>query len=80
MIGGPSARITETDQALCYSSVSGSGPSNLDFSDSSDMFQMVDIAIIGTANRPAIGCGPSACAQKMCKLHITATYVLRGYK
>jgi hypothetical protein len=27
MIGGPSARITENDLALCYSSVSGSGPS-----------------------------------------------------
>jgi hypothetical protein len=27
MIGGPSARITETDQALGYSGVSGSGPS-----------------------------------------------------
>jgi hypothetical protein len=27
MNGGQFARITETDQALCYSSLSGSGPS-----------------------------------------------------
>jgi hypothetical protein len=56
------------------------GPSDLDFSDSSNMFQTVDITVIGTADRPAIGRGPSACAQKLCKFHITATYVLRGYK
>jgi hypothetical protein len=42
------------------------GPSNPDFSDSSDMFETVDIAITGTANRPAIERGPSACAQKLC--------------
>jgi hypothetical protein len=66
MNGGPSAQITETDQALCYSSLSGYGPSDLDFSDSSDRFQTVDIAVTGTANRPAIGRGPSVRAQKLC--------------
>jgi hypothetical protein len=56
------------------------GPSDLDFSDSSDRFQMVDIAVTSTVDRPAIGRGPSACTQNLCKLHITTTYVLRGYK
>jgi hypothetical protein len=42
------------------------GPSDLDFSDSSDRFQTVDIAVIGMADRPAIGRGTSACAQKLC--------------
>jgi hypothetical protein len=56
------------------------GPSDLDFSNSSDRFQTVDIVVTSTADRPAIGRGPSACAQNLCKLHITTTYVLRGYK
>ena len=42
------------------------GPSDLDFSNSSSRFQTVDIAVIGTADRSAIGHGPSACAQKLC--------------
>jgi hypothetical protein len=73
MNGGQSARITLTDQALCYSKLSGSrssglvgGPSGLDFFDSSDRFQTVDIAVNGTADRPVIGRGPFACAQKLC--------------
>jgi hypothetical protein len=66
MNGGQSARIILTDQALYYSKLSGSGPSGLDFSDSCDRFQTVDIAITGTTDRPAIGRGPSACAQKLC--------------
>jgi hypothetical protein len=41
MNGGQSARITETDQSLCYSSLSGSGPSDLDYSNSSDRFQTI---------------------------------------
>jgi hypothetical protein len=68
-----SAQITETDQALCYSSFQVSdhpapagGPSGLDFSDNSNRFQMVDIAVTGMVDRPAIGRGPSACAQKLC--------------
>jgi hypothetical protein len=42
------------------------GPSDLDFSNSSDRFQTVDIVVTGTADRPAIGHGSSACAQKLC--------------
>jgi hypothetical protein len=29
-----------------------------------------------TADRPALGRGPSACAQKMCNLHITVRFEL----
>jgi hypothetical protein len=42
------------------------GPSDLDFSDNFDRFQTVDIVVTGTADRPAIGRGPSTCAQKLC--------------
>jgi hypothetical protein len=54
------------------------GPSGLTFSDSSDTFQTVKIVVTGTANRPAKGCGPSACAQKLCYLHITVRKDLRA--
>jgi hypothetical protein len=50
------------------------GPSDLDFFDSSDRVQTVDIAVTGTADHPALGRGPSACTQKLCKLPIMATY------
>jgi hypothetical protein len=66
MDGGQSAQITLTDQVLCYSKLSGSGPSDLDFSDSSDRFQTVDIAVTGTTDRPAIRREPSTCAEKLC--------------
>jgi hypothetical protein len=36
------------------------------FSNNSDRFQMGKLAVICTANRPASGRGPSACAQKVC--------------
>jgi hypothetical protein len=42
------------------------GPSDLDFSDSSHRFQTVDIAITSMADRPALGRGSFACAQKLC--------------
>jgi hypothetical protein len=42
------------------------GPSGLDFSDSSDGFQTVNIAVTGMANCPPLGRGPSACAQNLC--------------
>ena len=42
------------------------GPSDLDFSDSSNMFQTVDIAVTGTVDRPGLGREPSVCAQKLC--------------
>jgi hypothetical protein len=38
----------------------------LTFSDTANKFQTVIIAVTGTADRPAMGCGPSACAQNMC--------------
>jgi hypothetical protein len=44
-----------------------SGPA---FSNSSDTFQMIKIVVTGKADRLAIGRGPSACAQKVCYLHI----------
>jgi hypothetical protein len=70
---GHSTRVTLTDQrsvipsckALDCPALEG-GPLGLDFSDSSDRFQTVDIAVTGTTDRPTIGRGPSACAQKLC--------------
>jgi hypothetical protein len=35
-------------------------------SDSSDIFQTGKIVVTCTADRPALGRGPSACAQKVC--------------
>jgi hypothetical protein len=62
MNGGQSARVTLTDQRSVIPSCQvpdrpalEGGPSDLDFSDSSDRFQTVDIAVTGTVNRPAIG-------------------------
>jgi hypothetical protein len=47
------------------------GLSGPNFSDNSDRFQTGIIAVICTADRPALGRGPSACAQNWCFLHIT---------
>jgi hypothetical protein len=44
------------------------------FSDNSNRFQTGKIAIMFTTDRPALGRGPSACAQKMCKLRITVGF------
>jgi hypothetical protein len=38
----------------------------LSFSDCTDGFQTGIIAVTCTADRPAVGRGPSACAQKLC--------------
>jgi hypothetical protein len=38
----------------------------LTFSDNTVRFQTVFIAVTGTADRPSMGHGPSACAQNMC--------------
>jgi hypothetical protein len=46
------------------------------FSDSSDRFQTGKIVVMCTADRPTLGRGPSACAQEMCKLHITVGFEL----
>jgi hypothetical protein len=56
------------------------GPSDLDFFDNSDRFQTIDIVVTGTADRSVLGRGPSVCTQKLCMLHITATYDKKGYK
>jgi hypothetical protein len=45
------------------------------FSDSSDRFQTRKLAVICTADRPASGRGPSACAQNVCCLHIMFGFV-----
>jgi hypothetical protein len=71
--GGQSARVTLTDQHSVIPSCQvpdrptlECGSSGLDFSDISDRIQTVDVAVTGTADHPAIGHGPSACAQKLC--------------
>ena len=51
-----------------------SGPT---FSDSSDSFQTGIIVVTSTANHLARGHGLSACAPKMCYLHITVRKVCR---
>jgi hypothetical protein len=67
MNGRQSARITLTDQRSVISSCQVpdrpalvGGPSGLDFSDSSDRFQTINIAVTGTTDRPVMGRGPSA--------------------
>jgi hypothetical protein len=47
------------------------GLSGPNFSDNSDSFQTGNITVMRTADRPALGRGPSACAQNMCFLLIT---------
>jgi hypothetical protein len=47
------------------------GLSGPNFSDNSDRFQKGIIAVIRTADRPALGRGPSAYAQNWCFLLIT---------
>jgi hypothetical protein len=44
------------------------------FSNSSDRFQTGKLVVMCTADRPALGRGPSACAQNMCCLHITVGF------
>jgi hypothetical protein len=44
------------------------------FSDSSDRFQTGKVAVMCTVDRPALGRGPSACAQNMCLLLITVGF------
>jgi hypothetical protein len=51
----------------------GPGPSDLTFSDSTDMFQTGIITVTYTADCPAVGRIPSSCAQNVCYLHITAS-------
>jgi hypothetical protein len=73
MNGGQFAQITLTDehcvipccQVLDRPAQEG-GLSALDFYNSSGRFQTINIAITSTADRLAMGRGPSACAQKLC--------------
>jgi hypothetical protein len=44
------------------------------FSDSSDRFQTGKIVVMCTADRPALGRGPSTCAQNLCLLLITVGF------
>jgi hypothetical protein len=66
MNDGQSARITLTDQRYVISSCQvpdrptlEGGPSGLDYSDSSDRFQTIIIAVTGTTDRPPVhrSCG-----------------------
>jgi hypothetical protein len=61
--GGPCCQVAEGP--ACVGGLSGPY-----FSDSSDRFQREKIAVMRTADRPALGRGPSACAQNMCLLLI----------
>jgi hypothetical protein len=54
--------------------VSDRPDSTVSFSDTSGRFQTEFIAVICTADRPALGRGPSACAQNCCLLHITVGF------
>jgi hypothetical protein len=47
------------------------GLSGPNFSDNSDSFQTGNIVVMCKADRPALGRGPSACAQNRCFLLIT---------
>jgi hypothetical protein len=62
--GAPSCQVTDGPTKV-------GGLSGPYFSDSSDRFQTRKIAVMCTADRPALGHGPSACAQNMCLLLIT---------
>jgi hypothetical protein len=50
------------------------GLSGTHFSDSSNRFQTGKIVVMCMADRPALGRGPSACAQNVCCLHITVGF------
>jgi hypothetical protein len=65
--GAPSCQVADGPAKV-------GGLSGPHFSDSSDRFQTEKIAVMFTADLPALGRGPSTCAQKMCKLHITVGF------
>jgi hypothetical protein len=58
------------------------GPANVGglsgphFSDNSDRFQTGKLVVMCTADHPALGRGPSACAHNMCCLYITVGFEL----
>jgi hypothetical protein len=65
--GAPSCQVTDGPAKV-------GGLSGPHFSDSSNIFQTGKLAVMCTADRPALGRGPSACAQNMCCLHITVGF------
>jgi hypothetical protein len=65
--GAPSCQVADSPAKV-------GGLSGPHFSDSSDRFQTGKLVVMCTADRPALGRGPSACAQKMCCLHITVGF------
>jgi hypothetical protein len=65
--GAPSCQVADGLAKVC-------GLSGPYFSDSSDIFQTGKIVVMCTADRPALGRGPSACAENMCLLLITVGF------
>jgi hypothetical protein len=65
--GAPSCQVADGSAKV-------GGLSGPHFSDSSDRFQTGKLAVMCTADRPALGRGLSACAQNMCCLHITVGF------
>jgi hypothetical protein len=67
--GAPSCQVADGPAKV-------GGLSGPHFSDSSYRFQTGKVVVMCTADRPALGRGPSACAEEMCKLHITVRFEL----
>jgi hypothetical protein len=65
--GAPSCQVADDPAKV-------DGLSRPHFSNSSNRFQTGKLAVMCTADRPALGRGPSACAQNMCCLHITVGF------
>jgi hypothetical protein len=66
--GAPCCRVSDGPSKV-------GGPSGPRFSDNSNRFQMGKIVVMCSADRTALGRGPSVCAQKMCRLHITVGFL-----
>jgi hypothetical protein len=65
--GAPSCQVADGPAKV-------GGLSEPHFSNNSDRFQMGKLVVICTTDHPALGCGPSTCAQNMCYLHITVGF------
>jgi hypothetical protein len=65
--GAPSCQVADGPAKV-------GGLSGPQFPDSSDRFQTGKLAVMCTADRPALGRGPSACAHNMCLLLITVGF------
>jgi hypothetical protein len=78
LVGGRSTCVNSTWSELWYSKLPGHGRSGQGGQTVRtllfwQLWQISNgkIAVMCTTVRPALGCGPSACAQNMCCLHIT---------